>query len=461
MKKIIAGAMGIVMLMSSAVLPGCSAGKKEITPVDPDSAETIVFGNYRDEDIQWIVLDTNENGDKFLITKYVIDVKYYNDIDFDNPFGSSGTENQSWEESTLRQWLNSEFIEKSFTEAERQGIKTTHIKSDRNSKYHTKCGSGTYDRVFILSEDEVKAYFATEDDLKVKPWGKPSWYPGLWVNRESYCNWWLRTPGCDSSRAACVRDTGYIYLRGYQTWIHTLGVRPAMWVNFDDINRAKADESRVQESEKVTTETSGTSDTTTESVVKDPSMLHFPDKDKAWFGNYGYGSIDWIVLDRQDDKALLITKDIFICRPYNESDDDTTWENCSLRKWLNTEFYDKAFLLEEKGLILTTDVVNNGNTEHNIPGGNNTKDKVFILSVDEAKKYFGSESARQAVGTYDPVRAGLYVDDNGYSLWWLRTPGAQGRAAAYVDHLGQIKEGGIMNRYTYIGVRPAIWVTLK
>ena len=113
-------------------------------------------------------------------------------------------------------------------------------------------------------------------------------------------------------------------------------------------------------------------------------------------------------------------------------------------------------------MILMTEITNSGNKDHKVSGGNNTEDKVFLLSLDEVEKYFHSDSSRQAAAIpYAKKGNVLYVDENGYSLWWLRTPGATGAAACYVDHLGRIQTGGMMNRFDYIGVRPAIWVALK
>jgi hypothetical protein len=133
-----------------------------------------------------------------------------------------------------------------------------------------------------------------------------------------------------------------------------------------------------------------------------------------------------------------------------------------LRKWLNNSFLNEAFSQEEKKMILMTEITNSGNKDKKVPGGNNTEDKVFLLSLDEAETYFHGDSSRQTAAIpYAKKGNVLYVDENGYSLWWLRTPGATGEAACYVDHLGRIQTGGMMNRFDYIGVRPAIWVALK
>ena len=113
-------------------------------------------------------------------------------------------------------------------------------------------------------------------------------------------------------------------------------------------------------------------------------------------------------------------------------------------------------------MILMTEITNSGNKDKKVPGGNNTEDKVFLLSLDEAETYFHGDSSRQTAAIpYAKKGNVLYVDENGYSLWWLRTPGKYSNTACYVDHLGSTKKAGLMNRSNYIGVRPAIWVTLK
>ena len=450
MRKLIAGLMGFIMLMSTAACTGCSHDSTNVDAISLSSAETIVFGKYHDQDIEWLVLETGQYGYKLLLSKYVIEAKCFNDIGSD----SAGYDSQSWENSSIRNWLNSDFLNESFTVAEIYGIRVNFKMNRGNTKYHVKGTSDTQDQVFLLSIDEAKAYFATEEDLRAKPMANTE--SELWVDEDGYCNWWLRSPGCDNTRSANVRSSGYVYLRGDANNSNILGVRPAMWVSFENIDYMKAEESRQKE-----IEAAATAESTSKTIKVNPALIKFPYEGYATFGNYNSGSIDWIVLDKQDDKVLLISKDIIYCRPYMESESDTTWEKCSLRKWLNNDFYNNAFSEAEKNMIITTDVVNKGNPGKGTRGGNDTQDDVFILSLDEANQYFRGDTSRQAIGIESAVKQGLYVDSNGYSLWWLRTPGAVGYASCYVDHLGRIQDGGIMNRYYYIGVRPVIWVALK
>ena len=114
--------------------------------------------------------------------------------------------------------------------------------------------------------------------------------------------------------------------------------------------------------------------------ARDKSRIKFRSDYTATFGTYNSKSIEWIVLDRQDDKVLLVTRDIIDSSAYDYSEKDVTWEKCQMRQWLNNSFYNEAFGSSEKGLILKTDVVNGYNAEYKTNGGNDTQDKVFHIS---------------------------------------------------------------------------------
>lgn len=102
-------------------------------------------------------------------------------------------------------------------------------------------------------------------------------------------------------------------------------------------------------------------------------------------------SITWQVLDAQSDQALLIAQKGLDVQPYHTKYGSVTWETSSLRDWLNTTFLNGAFTAEEQTAIRTT-YVDNGKAQGcdlwDTDGGNNTQDKVFLLSYGEAKKYF-------------------------------------------------------------------------
>ncbi len=118
------------------------------------------------------------------------------------------------------------------------------------------------------------------------------------------------------------------------------------------------------------------------------------------FGSYeqdnvednGKEAIKWYVLDMDEEKMLLLAVDLLDSVPYHESQSSVTWETCTLRQWMNDDFFNSAFTEEEKNLILTSKLVNERNSKDKTPGGNDTEDKVFSLSNGEAVKYFGHKS---------------------------------------------------------------------
>ncbi|MDR1131014.1 MAG: copper amine oxidase N-terminal domain-containing protein [Oscillospiraceae bacterium] len=211
------------------------------------------------------------------------------------------------------------------------------------------------------------------------------------------------------------------------------------------------------------------------------------------WGSYAGQPLEWLVLETQDGKALLITQDIIDLRAYNErayneEDRDITWENCTLRQWLNNDFYN-TFTDAQKRAITETAVLNEDNSRYETPGGNDTRDKVFLLSIDEAERYFSDDSARTATAqlnltqaqmedaarrmdenphygddvTYDGALANITGWTNDNWVWWLRSPGDDADYAAGVDDDG----GPVLIDYEgepvvidYGGVRPALWVNL-
>lgn len=181
----------------------------------------------------------------------------------------------------------------------------------------------------------------------------------------------------------------------------------------------------------------------------------------VYFGEYS-GAIEWQVLKKTEDKALLISKYALDCQKYNTKYDKITWETCSLRKWLNGEFLDNAFSADEQALIATTTVSADKNPNCSTNPGNATTDKVFLLSITEAEKYFTSDSARQCKPTKYAVANGAYVNSvNGNCWWWLRSPGYYQDYAADVRYDGSVfcSGRGVINVLDC--VRPALWINLE
>jgi tetratricopeptide (TPR) repeat protein len=178
------------------------------------------------------------------------------------------------------------------------------------------------------------------------------------------------------------------------------------------------------------------------------------------FGN-GKEDIEWLVLDVQDGKALVICKYALASMPYNDENTSLTWETCTLRDWLNDDFIDIAFSDDEKSMIPTVTVCADKNPEYNFSNpGNDTQDKIFLLSIDEVEEYFDSDSARQCEPTDYAVANGAYESD-GNCIWWLRTPGSTGSYAACVYSAGDVYVSGDRIHSDYRSVRPAMWIEIE
>lgn len=180
----------------------------------------------------------------------------------------------------------------------------------------------------------------------------------------------------------------------------------------------------------------------------------------------GKEDIEWIILDKKELSILVISKQALDCKQYNESYTDVTWENCSLRKWLNGTFYNTAFSSTEQSQIQSTNVSADKNPKYSTNPGNATSDKVFLLSITEAEKYFSTDEARKCVPTAYAIAQGAYTSD--YSTkdgkatcwWWLRSPGYYRSYAADVGDFGSVFYTGDCVNSASDCVRPALWINL-
>lgn len=189
--------------------------------------------------------------------------------------------------------------------------------------------------------------------------------------------------------------------------------------------------------------------------------------DTVLFGEYeqdkdisnGKEDIAWLVLEVKDGKALVVSKYALDCKQYNTSNTDVTWETCTLRKWLNNDFINAAFSSYEKAMIPTVTVSADKNSTN---PGNATQDQVFLLSITEANKHFGSDSARQCKPTDYAVANGSRESHSGnLCWWWLRSPGSTQDSAAYVYSSGGVIESGNDVDYNDGAVRPAMWISIS
>lgn len=165
------------------------------------------------------------------------------------------------------------------------------------------------------------------------------------------------------------------------------------------------------------------------------------------------------MLAREKDRMLIITRYSIDCKRYHESNENITWQDCTLRKWLNNDFINSAFNEEERDLILEVKNQNHDNSEYNTTGGEDTLDKIFLLSIDEVQKYFKDDDARKCKPTPYAKMRGVN-SYHGFCCWLLRSPGYSQHNAAYVLIGGGVCTLGFSVNYDNDAARAALWLNL-
>ena len=163
-----------------------------------------------------------------------------------------------------------------------------------------------------------------------------------------------------------------------------------------------------------------------------------------YFGNREYRyfkweRIKWRVLKNNGTTLFVMADKGLDCKVYNEKQEDITWENSTIRKWMNQTFLNTAFSESERNAIVEQTIVNEDNYWQGTEGGDDTKDKIFFLSAREVgdPSYGFCEYGGDSVSRY--VEASEYANAMGASTlddivehsvpngkccyWWLRTPG--------------------------------------
>jgi len=193
-----------------------------------------------------------------------------------------------------------------------------------------------------------------------------------------------------------------------------------------------------------------------------------------------FGGYTWRILDIQNNMALIITEYIIEQRAYHDAYKDITWADCSLRKYLNGEFYDK-FTATDKSRIIPVLNKNPGNQWYGSKGGADTQDSIFLLSIEEAVcHYFGDSSSKlynrgknqrywfERKDENNSKRVARLEGKEWPNWWWLRSPGRVNVKAVYIHGNGDIGiqgnnilKGNIGEGYCAGGVRPALWLKFE
>jgi len=239
MKKIILMMMAAGLVMSISACGGKDGEEKseenetkmQEKIKNAEIGDYITYGSYEQDDdesngqepIEWCVIDKQE-GKILVISKYGLDAKMFNEED----------ELTTWEDSSLRTWLNDEFLKEAFNDNERANILRGVVTADKNPEYGTSEGDDVKDSVFLLSILEVNKYFHSKDELKCKPTEYADFNGAYTSDREGYegnCIWWLRTMGYYGRSASCIDDEGKVNAQGRNVICDDYAVRPAMWID--------------------------------------------------------------------------------------------------------------------------------------------------------------------------------------------------------------------------------------
>jgi len=371
-------------------------------------------------------------------------------------FNSSGDEyNVSWENCSLRVWLNNTFLNTAFNDDERKAILTTEVDNSPPqgySKYVTKLWNNTEDRVFIMSYAEAWKYFATDIDRVCTTADRREI---IWDGDGQM--WWLRSPGYTNREISYVFEDGTIqsvyanasssYDKKITTEEHDRdfsryekaagpyvdrGVRPVMWVDFGelDIDLEPLHTQKVPEYGDVGT------------------TVLFGQYEQDGKEENGAESIEWIVLDQKGNKRLLLSRYGIDRQRYNKQAMGTCWEDCSLRYWLNSDFLNTAFSEEEKQALLHT-VVNN---RHSAGGESKSFDLVYLPSYSEVLHYLPNAEDRVC----EPSASVAAMAGNVEKQWLLRSQGMAATLADYVNADGERRDEPVHKDELLI--RPMVWV---
>ena len=178
--------------------------------------------------------------------------------------------------------------------------------------------------------------------------------------------------------------------------------------------------------------------------------------------------IEWVVLDTRRGYTLLISKYALDAKPFHFNAEEVTWETCTLRKWLNEDFFGTAFNGDEQKRIAATVVKADKKPAYSVDPGNATHDKVFLLSEPEVEKYFNNRETRMCAPTWYAEAQGAWTSDTyldtyktegiGTCYWWLRSPGSSCLLAGLVYYNGIFSSSEVEDENG--SVRPAVWARL-
>lgn len=421
-----------------------SAFLQQIRQAQP--GDIVYWGSYEQdaitsngkEDIAWIVL-YDDSGRKLLLSQSCLDCQPYNEQNAPT----------NWAKCTLRTWLNDDFYWEAFNDKEQECLYLPVIRTENSED--------SRDYVFLLSMAEANLYLDLFEN------GLFTEYAIRQGAGKDLQHWWLRDThngaynfGATSYKGKVIADLGA------QVHYDGVAVRPCIWVDTrTEAQREEEYQSAVNLFEKANYkkalpafEALGNYKDSQDYCKRLPKLILMKPYMEAEVGDeVRLGNYDWIVVEKQDDKILVVSKYSVGSVGYRDSGMYYTWDVSDLRTWLNGYFITNMLMPgDEKALILPTKVSTPVNPEYGTDGGPDVTDQLFVLSYEEVIKYFPNAQNR-VLTTLEDTATGV--------AWWTRTMGQNQDNVVCVDQYGEIHlEGNVSHDFVYKAhARPAMWIS--
>ena len=410
---------------------------------EPLSFDTVIFGKYEQdnnlengpEDLEWLIIE-KENGKAHLMTKYIIDYQ---------PYFDEKENNKKYENSNMRKWLNTTFYNKAFSNEEKNIIINSKYKenNDKILPYERLVRP----KIVVNGTPNINTYITKYVSSKTNKVGVNN------IVREEYLLYW---------HYSSINEDGKMLIRPC-IWVETRNIKTNVenkyYKNADvtfNINSKKANRNiyRLEDVKKARLVSEYNRNTNIESF------------DTVVFGSYeqdnnidnGKEGIEWIVLDRDDEKALLLSKYILKNISFHDKDEEVYWEHASARSWCNEIFLNDAFE-NDKDIIIKLKNKNLFNPIyrllHDKFGNKDTEDFVSLMGLYEIRKYFNviSNIDEYNIQLMTVPTAFAMVGSKYNASYWLKTNGegnwsdggndrSYGIKNACIDEQGRIKLAG-------------------
>ncbi len=519
-------------------------GEDDVVHEDTDGTKYLVREDktcYKYEPVKWRVLSVSEDGkEAVLMADKNLDVQSYH--------SGVGGDGITWENSDVRLWLNEEFLNRVFTDEEKEGILPATILNKKTPEYvkeeeeDVQDEVSTTDRIYLPSREEItsRAYGFTDDTEATETRQVENTEFAEAGGTAKYDNvsadYWLRTMAAKN----LVSHVNYLDGSIPTTEIYVLlnrvndynRLRPLLHLDLTKTGIWRYAGKVMQDKMVIPPDATVSPASPTEKPTLQPQVTMAPGQiypknpvvngvdltkniwDCIYFGLYfntkvtpsvlseagednivkvdeknefflprheqGYFQqepIKWRVLSINEDGSdafLMADRVIDVAQYYHDGSMEITWEKSDVRQWLNGEFMEMSFTPDEQEAMKTTNVTTPDNQWSKEPGGNDTKDKIYLPSIEEMLDPVYGFSSDVAEGSTRKITVTDYADKggtpckpaDGFMSYWLRSPGTRRGCPAQVGDWGEGKiqtESSVMleKASSYLGIRPVLHVDLS